>query len=172
MTLTHILPTLRLSIPDPLHPDLWPALTSAVGDDVIIAGVSLLCLVDWCGTPCVHTTPAPIRGSRGRPSPDDLVSVVVCRVLEVDRHDDGTTDVWVDAELHACRPIPGEARLIGRTSVAHTVAAHLRPSGETLAEAQLPRDVHAGDLIALPCAGPTALHDVRRHAHHPERLAD
>jgi hypothetical protein len=92
LTLTHILPTLRLSIPDPLQPNLWP--------------------------------------------------------------------------------IPGEARLIGRTSVAHTVAAHLRPSGETLAEAQLPRDVRAGDLIAVPCAGPTALHDVRRHAHHPERLAD
>ena len=172
MTLTHILPTLRLSIPDPLQPNLWPALTTAVGDDVVIAGVSLVRLVDWCGTPCVHTAPAPIRGSRGRPSPDDLASVVICRVLEVDRLDDGTTDVWVDAELHACRPIPGEARLIGRTSVTHTMAARLRPSGEVLAEVQLPRDVCAGDLIAVPCAGPTALHDVRRHAFDPERLAN
>ncbi len=172
MTLTHILPTLRRSIPDPLQPNLWPAFTHAECGDVVIAGVSLLRLVDWCGTPCVHTAAATIRGSQGRPSPDDLASVVVCQVLEVDRRDDGTTDIWVDAELHACRPIPGEARLLGRTSVTHTMSARLRPSGDIATEVELPRDVQVGDLIVVPCSGPTALHDVRRQAHHPERLAD
>jgi len=53
MTLTHILPSLRRSLPDPLSRDCWPEYTTTTPDDVTIAGLSLVTLVQWCGTPCV-----------------------------------------------------------------------------------------------------------------------
>lgn len=45
MTLTQIMPTLRRSIPDPLHARSWPEHTTATVDDVVIA-VSVTDVVD------------------------------------------------------------------------------------------------------------------------------
>jgi hypothetical protein len=58
MTLTAIIPSLRTSIPDPLDVNLWPELTTATTTDVIVAGVSLLRLVEVCDT-------VPYRRDRG-----------------------------------------------------------------------------------------------------------
>lgn len=37
---------------------------------------------------------------------------------------------------------------------------------------ELPSDVRRGDLVAIPCEGPTALYDVQRHSRHIERIID
>ena len=39
----------------PLTTDSWPAFTTHSDDDVVIAALSIGRLVEWCGTPCVHT---------------------------------------------------------------------------------------------------------------------
>ena len=55
MTLTRILPTLRRTLPEPLHRTDWPEHTRAAVDDLVVGGVSMVSLAGWCGTPCVHT---------------------------------------------------------------------------------------------------------------------
>ena len=55
MTLTSIIPSLRASLPDPLDPTLWPAVTVATVDDVTVRVVSMQRLAAVVGTPCVHT---------------------------------------------------------------------------------------------------------------------
>ncbi|MDQ1575026.1 MAG: hypothetical protein QOH55_176 [Microbacteriaceae bacterium] len=166
MTLTRIIPSLRRSIPDPLSRDRWPEFTEVSTTDVSIAGVSLLGLVDLCGTPCVHTAAAVIPGSGGRPSKTELASVVVAQVVALERRKDGGVDAWLDAELDGCRPIVSEARMIGRASTAHVVCTTLRPNpcgGKAGTEADLPSDLRIGDLIVVPCIGVEALRDVRPH---------
>ena len=149
------MPSLRRSIADPLDPRHWPAHTSASIDDLTIAGVSLRCLVDWCGTPCVHST--------------DPGSVIVTRVEAVEARADGGIDVWVDAELEHCAVRAADSRMIGRASTAHAVAAALRPAMVPAASASLPSDLRPGDLIAVPCATVPTLHELQRSAVHPER---
>jgi len=158
MTLTACIPSLRRTLPDPLAIDRWPEYTTASTTDVTIAGVSLLRLVDWCGTPCVHTAAAVIPGTNGRPSDTELASVTVTRVQSVASANDGGLVIEVDADLRGCRGVLSEVRLIGRASVAHTVSVRV-PMSEGMALA-LPGDVHPGDLIAVPCLGVTRRHDV------------
>ncbi|WP_375401194.1 hypothetical protein [uncultured Amnibacterium sp.] len=155
MTLTQLIPSLRRSIADPLDTRKWPAHTVTSIDDVVVAGVSLDCLVDWCGTPCVHTT--------------DTGCVIVTRVETVEIDAEGRVDVWVDAELAHCDATWQEARMIGRVSTAHAVSTHLRPASEPQRTVFLPADLRQGDLIAIPSAMIIAVRDLRRAARHPER---
>jgi hypothetical protein len=174
MTLTHILPSLRRSLADPLHRDNWPGYTTTTPTDVTIAGLSLVSLAQWCGTPCVHTAAAVIRGTNGRSSETELASAIVTRATSVSQ-DSGQLNVWVDAELDRCAAICSEARLIGRASVAHSVSAVLfpaSPGGVVHSVLELPLDLMVGDLIAIPCIGITLLRDVQNHTSHAERLSE
>ena len=174
MTLTHILPSLRRSLPDPLDRDRWPEFTTTSPTDVTIAGLSLVTLVGWCGTPCVHTAAAGVPGTNGRPSESNLASVVVTRVCSVS-FESGELAVWVDAELDHCSAICSQARLIGRSSTAHASSATLFPASPhaTVHRAvELPVDLMEGDLLAIPCTGLTLLRDVQNRPSHPERLSD
>jgi hypothetical protein len=174
MTLTHILPSLRRSIADPLDRDSWPEYTTTSPTDITIAGLSLTTLVDWCGTPCVHTAAAVIRGTGGRPSETELASVVVVRATSVARVN-GQLTVWVDAELDRCAAMCSQARLIGRASTAHATTAILFPASPnaTVHRAlELPSDLAEGDLLAIPCVGVTLLRDIQNRTSHPERLSD
>jgi hypothetical protein len=146
MTLTRILPTLRCSIPEPLDATRWPAHTHPTTTDVVIAGVSLVRLAEWCTTPCVHT--------------DDDAVAVVTRVTNVTRRPGGGLQVELDADLRLIAAETSQARLIGRASPAPLCAVH---AGPRLMD--LPADLHPGDLIALPAHGPITLGQVdpRRH---------
>jgi len=148
MTLTHLMPSLRRSIPDPLDLRRWPAHTHATVDDVVVEGVSLGRLAGWCGTPCVHTR--------------DSSAVVVVRIESVELRADGALDVWVDAELHHCAAVLAEARLIGRSSTVGDRRVALRPATDPAPDASLPGDVRAGDLLVVPCADVVRLRDVVR----------
>lgn len=164
MTLTTILPSLRRSIPDPFVVDRWPEHTTPTTTDVVVAGISLLRLVELCGTPCVHTAAAVIPGTGGRPSPVDQTTVVVMSVVSVG--DDGHSRLRVDACLADLDPIWSELRLIGRASTVHsasfTLDAGSRP-GEAADDRPvlLPRDLRPGDLLAVPCRGTAALRQLR-----------
>jgi hypothetical protein len=174
MTLTHILPSLRRSLPDPLDRDSWPEYTTASPNDVTIAGLSLVTLVGWCGTPCVHTAAAVIPRTNGRPSETNLASVIVTRVSSVSREGDHIV-VWVDAELDHCSAICSQARLIGRASTAHATSATLfpvSPHGAVHRALELPVDLIEGDLLAIPCTGLTLLRDIQNRTNHPERVSD
>lgn len=163
MTLTQILPSLRRSIPDPLVRDHWPEYTVASPADVTVAGLSMTTLVQWSGTPCVHTAAAVIPGTNGRPSETQLASVVVARVVAVERQE-GRLAVWIDAEL-STRALIDDARMIGRASTAHTSAAVIfgpTPHSPVRNSTSLPRDLEVGDLVAIPCVGVTRLRDVTR----------
>lgn len=174
MTLTHIIPSLRRSLPDPLSRDSWPEYTSATPDDVTVAGLSLVTLVQWCGTPCVHTAAAVIPGTNGRPSETDLASVVIVRVTAA-AVENGQLNVWIDGELDGCAAILSEARMIGRASTAHAIAAAIYSSSAHTPVRYIPElvlDLRVGDLLAIPCLGVTALRDVQSRSRHPERLSE
>ncbi|MFZ4896248.1 hypothetical protein ACL9RL_17535 [Plantibacter sp. Mn2098] len=126
MTLTTILPSLRRSIPDPLDPESWPATTAATTTDVVIAGVSLTRLAEWCGTPCVHTAPAVIPRSGGRPSASEQATVVLASVTGVGVSAGGTLIATIDADLDDVNAVWSELRLIGRVSTAHTSIVAIR----------------------------------------------
>lgn len=163
MTLTHILPSLRRTLPDPLVRDHWPAFTVTSPTDVTIAGLSLVRLVDWCATPAVHTGDAVIPGSGGRPSDTRLASVIVVRVKSL-AVSGKQLSVWVDAELGNCIPLTEDARLIGRASTAHTADALIfstTPHSPVHRGSALPLDLVEGDLIAIPCVGATTLRAIR-----------
>lgn len=175
MTLTHLIPSLRTTLPDPISRDRWPEFTTATTTDVTIAGVSLCRLVDWCDTPCVHTAAAVRPGTGGRPSQNELASVVVMRVESIGRSSSGQTEVWVDARLDGCQSVLAETRLIGRASTAFVRDFVLRPSSAdaaTVRIVQLPADLREGDLLVVPCIGVTALQSVRGWTGHPERLSE
>jgi hypothetical protein len=161
VTLTHLLPTLRQSIPDPLDRDSWPEFTTTTTSDVVVAGVSLIRLAEWCGTPCVHTAAAVVPGTGGKPSDSELASVVVLRVVGVTARHDGGLDVRLDGELHLVAAMTAEARLIGRVSTIRDARAHVGAS-----VIDLPGDLREGDLLAIPVRGVARLHDVdpRRRA--------
>jgi len=171
MTLTHQLPSLRRSIPDPINFDSWPELTVATPTDVIVSGVSLIRLVEICGTPCVHTAAAVIAGTRGRPSPTDGATTVVVRVTAVEHVANSALRVSVDGRLRGARAVFAEARLIGRASTAHNRTVMMVDAGEPVGEgaqiplpAGLPGDIHPGDLIVIPCPGLLALRQVSHRA--------
>jgi hypothetical protein len=174
MTLTHILPSLRRSLPDPLSRELWPEYTSATPDDVTVAGLSIVTLVQWCGTPCVHTAAAVIPGTNGRPSETELASVAVVRVTAA-VVENGQLNVWIDGELDGCAGILSETRMIGRASTAHAIPAAIYSASAHTSVRYVPElvaDLRVGDLLAIPCLGVTALRDVQSRSRHPERLSD
>jgi hypothetical protein len=170
MTLTRLIPSLRRTLPDPLAVDLWPEATQTTVTDVVVSGVSLLRLVEVCGTPCTHSAAAVIPRSGGLPSSTQKATVFVVRVTGVDRAPSGAMVVTTDARLDDPELVWSEIRLIGRASTAHNgftlVATRpleltrpveptraVGPDGETDNNARavdLPRDVRAGDLLALP----------------------
>ncbi|GLK17817.1 hypothetical protein [Herbiconiux flava] len=151
MTLTSILPTLRLSIPDPFAIGRWPEWTVPTITDVVVSGVSLRRLVEVCGSPCVHVAAAVVPGTHGRPSDLAQSSVVVATVLAVTG---GRLEL--DADVERVPAVLSEARLIGRASACRTRDLTL-PGGAVLA---LPADLAVGDLVAVPCPGALARRDV------------
>ncbi|WP_022892567.1 hypothetical protein [Agromyces subbeticus] len=184
MTLTRLLPTLRRSIPDPIDPDLWPAATDPSITDVEVGGVSLLRLAELCGTPAVHlgraVVPGTGAGSGTRPATavTGSTGVAVVCVLEASVDQGGRT-VTIDADLEPLDPAWAEARLIGRVSVARTTPTTIRAGASVRAAASvgsaasgclaprpvdLPADLMAGDLLALPYAAVTDEAGVARPA--------
>ena len=116
-----------------------------------VAGVSMLRLVDWAGTPCVHNCDGP-------------ASVVVARVTSVAVSATGAVEVTIDADLDGCKPVVEATRMIGREPRCARFDMLVRsPKDDALnyVVRALPADIAAGDLLAFPCVGPSALHDVR-----------
>jgi hypothetical protein len=168
MTLTTILPSLRRSIPDPLSIDRWPEHTVATTTDVLVAGVSMVRLVDVCGTPCVHTAAPVIPGTHGRPALVGQACVVVVRVMGVKRSDTASPvepmtglSIRLDGDLGQAHAVAAEARLVGRASTARRVPAVCGRSGAPDLALTVPGDLVVGDLLAVPCEGSVALRDVR-----------
>ncbi len=161
MTLTTILPTLRRSIPDPLDANRWPERTRATTTDVVVCGVSLLGLVELCGTPCVHSAAGAAPGTGGRPSPLFDASAVVLRVTEVLRDAEGALLVLLDGRLDHAGAVWSELRLIGRASTAHDAPASVLGAGERGPLVQVPADLAPGDLLAVPVRGVPCLRDLR-----------
>ena len=149
--------------PRALTADLWPAITTHTLDDVIIAALSMSRLVEWCGTPCVHTADAAMPHTGGRPSDSELSSVVVARVISAQWRSDLRLHVVIDANRSGCRPIVEEARLLGRASIASPASVVLESSCARRDgyAAHLPGDIAAGDLVVVPCLGVTVLHDIK-----------
>lgn len=141
MTLTRLLPTLRRSLPEPLHPVDWPAHTRATLDDLVVAGVSMVRLAAWCGTPCVHT--------------DEALSVIVTRVQHREQHADGTVALWFDADLETVAADPGQARLLARVTSAPVQRMRIGTRG-----VDLPGDLAIGDLVAMPARALVTLHEI------------
>ena len=145
----------------------WPVGTVFTRDDVIVVGQSLLEAVGAMGTPLVRV------GERGAPSLDGpYCCVVVTRVEAVIAAESGPgEEVWLDAELDEDDVVRGSALLIGRAATRmrrpYVVRPALHPGDLRIS---LPGDVREGDLVALACRRPVALHDIRRRAYHPERL--
>ncbi|MGJ0118749.1 hypothetical protein ACQ7HM_06045 [Williamsia sp. MIQD14] len=164
MTLTDIMPTLRMSIPDPIDLRQWPPGTSVTIDDVAVQGFSL-------------STASALLGSPMRWAADDRATtiVVVCSVSAV-LPDPTHPILLLDCDVR--RGVPTEtdasvidivwdhARLIGRVSVAHKHRVHLLGDGThsplapaphaadtdtASVTAPLPRDLVVGDRIAVPC---------------------
>lgn len=167
MTLTSILPTLRRSIPDPLAVDSWPQHTRASVVDLVVAGVSMLRLVELCQTPCVHTGVAVLPGTNGKANPKRDAAVVVVRVSAVLRNLDAERVVLIDACLDSVPVLWKEMRLIGRVSTVKDASAivlageaHQSPClGRSVVT--LPGDLREGDLLAVPCAGILTRRDIR-----------
>lgn len=168
MTLTEILPTLRLSIPDPLEIGSWPMHTQATISDVIVAGVSLTRLVELNGTPAVLTGDLPRPGMpHARAVGDGTdVTVLLFRItLRVDTQEDKRIAL-TDCTFDQVSAQWSECRLIGRTSTSKSTRIELIPGEVGGASwphpvALLPGDLREGDLLAVPCTGAVALHDVR-----------
>lgn len=158
MTLTRLLPSLRRTLPDPITYALWPEATIATTTDVVVSGISLLRLVEVCGTPCSHSGASIVPGTNGRPSDTATTAVVVVRITAVALHASGKTAIETDARLDTLRLIWSETRLINRASTAHSgdVLIACRPVGPDLAftsdvsTVDLPLDLKVGDLLAIP----------------------
>lgn len=163
MTLTHLIPTLRASIPDPFDPRLWPTGATATTVDMLVDGVSLLHVAQLGGTPSVVTARHP--GSPGSGSG----SVMVVRVVALAQHLDGEAVVFVDGDPEAAGAVWREARLIGRISTARDRTMVVRPAPpygtpRTRSMAQLPLDLREGDLIAMPCTVRSAVGRIPAHS--------
>ena len=147
----------------PRHPRLWPAGTQMTSTDVVLGDLSLSSTARSEGTPCVRIAPRVSSRSTGKGTLHQTVLVARVTTTGNSTHG-GLREVWLDADLGHCRPLLGESRLIGRTGSRRTQRVVIRPSASwpTLSTARLPDDLRPGDLIAIPCDGPTALADIRR----------
>ena len=145
------------------HVDAWPAFTTLTSSDVVVAAVSLTRLVEWCGTPCVHTADAAAVDGGDRSAEAQSASVVVTRVLAVEWRSDLRLHVAIDADLSTSSPAMTESRIIGREAgpsmASVTLEAH-GPTGLGFAT-ELPALIAVGDLIAIPCRGIARLHDLK-----------
>lgn len=168
MTLTEILPTMRLSIPDPLDIDFWPMHTHPIVSDVIVAGVSLTRLVELNGTPAVLTGDLPRQGmphARALGAGTDVTVLVFRVTLRVDTQEDKRIAL-TDCTFDDVSAQWGECRLIGRASTSKNVRIELIPGEVGGASwphpvAFLPGDLRDGDLLAVPCDGAVRLREVR-----------
>jgi hypothetical protein len=144
--------------------DYWPEATIVSGPDIVVSGISLVRLVDVCGTPAVHSGAAVAPDSDGTPLSDAQVAVLVVRVVAATRHACGLTVVQVDARLDNLRLVWSEARLLGRASSARPRMSLVvrRPGAADLAVTrdviaiELPKDLGVGDLLAIPTRSITA----------------
>lgn len=141
MTLTRILPTLRRTLPEPLHRADWPEHTLAAVDDLVVGGVSMVSLAGWCGTPCVHT--------------GETSSVIVTRVQQIEERSGGSRAVWFDADVEAVGALVEHARLLGRVTSAP--ARRVIAAGR---DVDLPADLRLGDLVAIPVRSLVTLHEI------------
>lgn len=171
MTLTRLLPSLRRTLPDPIALDLWPEATVATTTDVVVSGISLLRLVEVCGTPCIHSGASVVPGTDGRPSDTAKTAVLVVRVTESLLHASGKTVIETDARLDNLRLIWSETRLINRASTSYCgiVLIARRPIDPDLAftsdvaSVDLPLDLRVGDLLAIPSRPITTTWALRPH---------
>ncbi len=157
MTLTRLIPSLRLTLPDPLDINLWPEATIATVFDVVVSGVSLTHVAEICGTPCVYAGTAVVPGTGGQPAPASSTRVVVFSVTRVSELSSNATVIETDADFDDLRVVWSEMRLIRRASTARTKVFLIarRPDVELardadLAAVELPSDISAGDLVAVP----------------------
>lgn len=165
MTLTSLLPTLRDSLPEPFTRDLWPAHTTVTVRDVLVGAVSMQRLVDLCATPCVMTSDAVIPLSGGMASPLLTTSVVVASVVEAS-DESGLRTARMDARLSTVEHHGSQLRTLGRIShapVTDWVILDADGSRVALDALPLPRDLRAGDVLAIPCRGAVTLSDIRPH---------
>lgn len=171
MTLTRILPSLRRSLPEPINAEFWPERTIVTTTDVLVSGISLLRLAEVCGTPCVHSAAAVIPKTGGRPSSSERTAVVVVRITAVGHYATRNLVVQTDARLDNLRLIWSETRLINRASIARSAmvlidrrspAADTSPSRDLLA-VELPSDLWAGDLLAIPSRSITTTWAMQPH---------
>lgn len=168
MTLTEILPTMRLSIPDPFDIGSWPMYTHPTVSDVIVAGVALTRLVELNGTPALLTGDLPRPGmphARALGGGTDVTVLVFRITLRVDTQEDKRIAL-TDCTFDGITALWSECRLIGRVSTSRSARIELIPGdvgGVTWPHpvALLPGDLREGDLVAVPCAGAMTLHDVR-----------
>src|SRR5665647_525224 len=127
MTLTENNPPVRSAFPFRLLPrDRWREFTVTSPMAGSVAGVSVLSIVGWCGTPRVHTAAAVIPGTDGHPSETERASAVTTRVQSVTRGIDGGLELGVDVRLDTCRTYTSEGRLIGRSTDAPAMVVMLR----------------------------------------------
>jgi len=138
--------------------DHWPEATVVSDSDIVVSGISLLRLVEVCGTPAVHSGATVIPDSGGQPSSDAQTAVLVVRVIAVEHHDSGATIVQVDARLDNLRLIWSQTRLLGRRSSARQkICLIVRRPGTTdltvtddVIAVEMPKDLRTGDLLAVP----------------------
>lgn len=164
MTLTTLLPSLRRSIPDPLDGEKWPERTYATTTDVIVAGLSLLHVVELSGTPCSVAGCSVVPGTHGRLSETHHTVVTVFRVIRTARSSTGEFSIRLDAGEAGENLLWGEARLIGRASTSHDRAAFVclgSGASSKVSRVLLPGDVDEGDLVAVP-AGPVVVTSAHR----------
>lgn len=152
--------------------DVWPEHTLLTVTDAVVDGQSLTALARRDGTPCLRIGLA--KNTRlNQPTKPHLVTALVTTVEHVIHDERGRIrEVWVDAELDGCHPRLDAARRIGRHS-GRLGRITLRPGTPTAVgcgTSRLPLDTRAGDLIAIPCEGATALYDVQRHCSSADRL--
>lgn len=133
---------------------VWPTSTYLTATDVVIDGMSLLHLVQLCGTPCVHSAHVAVAGGEHRLYLRNA-AVVVVEVTAVLTFPDTERVVLIDGCLDGSRPVWAGTRIIGRASSAAGAGAIIL-AGETGAAVpsgplQLPADLAQGDLLAIPC---------------------
>ena len=163
MTLLHTILTGRSLALQAAALECWPEGTVLESADVVLHGRSLTEAARTASTPAVRIG----RAARAWPvpagSPQRFVTVVLTRVDEVVfSSTTRRSEVWVDAELDLCRPVPAAARVIGRRPVSRTKRMNLCSPAGGFWEVHLPVDTTASDLIAVPCEGVLALSEVRR----------
>jgi hypothetical protein len=138
--------------------DFWPAGTAVSEIDIEVAGISLMRLVEVCGTPAVHSAESVSLERSHVPLADTETAVLVVRVVAAERHASGLTAVEFDARLDNLRIVWSEGRVFGRRTAGRRrlFLVSRRPGVADLASTtnvsamRLPLDLRVGDLVAFP----------------------